>query len=523
MAPRKKAVKAVKKAVKNAVSINDLIERIRQRSAISRTVFSRAPMRNPIQSMVPRRIPITANLVDYYGITEPALYDIAAPTARAIAREKAGPNAIQISRRSAEQIKKELTSLGSTKDAAAKIRDAFAKVNPTPKKPAGPSRPSAPSAPKAPPSTPASSPSLDKEAEKLASLLLMPHATKEAAIATKDAVVAKMVENPALEEKVREVVSSGELSAKKPLALAKKDATEAAMTLEQREMKAALAATLTKRRTLLADDEEEAPGPAPAPAPKKTGKLDPALRALIGATVSGGPPTAKPKAPSAAADPVDAALVAVAEALKPKPPPLPPRAPGSGPPPPPPLPPPKAKAGPGKFAIVVPGTESRAPSSSTSKPKPTVSAEQKGLLEEMAAKLKRQQEKIEGTLAPAIVDFARPVETEAPNPVREALQARLRAQPELAATVAKSDEVDDFGDALQSKGYILQSVSFPSSQWKTPASIRWLRSNGIAPMKKSHKVGRNYIYTVASPKLFSKYYTSDLMSRGRKIELIYGK
>jgi hypothetical protein len=379
----------------------------------------------------------------------------------------------------------------------------------------------------APPPTP--DPSLDKEAvvkeaEKLASLLLMPHETKEAAIATKDAVVAKMAENPALEEKVREVVSSGELSAKKPLALAKKDAAEAAMTPEQRERKAILDATLKKRRTLLSDDEEETPAPAPAPGPgpKKTGKLDPALRALIGATVSGGPPTAKPKAPPTSAE-VDAAITAVAEAVKPKPPPPPPRAPGSGPPPPPPPPPPKAKAAPGKFAIVVPGTESRAPSSSTSKPKPTVSADQKSLLDEMAAKLKRQQEKIEGTLAPAIVDFERPVETESSNPVRDALQARLRAQPELAARVAKSDETDEFGDALRSKGYILQSVSFPSSQWKTPASIRWLRSNGIVPMKKSHKVGRNYIYTVVSPKMFSKYYTSELMSRGRKIALIYGK
>jgi hypothetical protein len=149
-----------------------------------------------------------------------------------------------------------------------------------------------------------------------------------------------------------------------------------------------------------------------------------------------------------------------------------------------------------------------------------VSADQKGLLEEMAAKLKRQQDKIEGLLAPGIVDFARPeAEPAEPSAMDEALQARLRAEQERAASV----EVDEFGDALRSKGYILQSVSFPSSQWKTPASIRWLRSNGIVPMKKSHKVGRNYIYTVLSPKMFSKYYTSELMSRGRKIALIYGK
>jgi hypothetical protein len=150
----------------------------------------------------------------------------------------------------------------------------------------------------------------------------------------------------------------------------------------------------------------------------------------------------------------------------------------------------------------------------------------------MVAKLKKQQAKIDGTVAPGIVDFERPTVVEKPSVMsaaEEALQARLRLLQEREAAEAADRaargevEVDEFGDALRSKGYVLQSVSFPASQWKTTASIRWLRSNGIAPMKKSHKVGRNYIYTVASPKLFSKYYTSDLMSRGRKIELIYGK
>ena len=532
MAP-KKAVKAVKKKA-STKAIDDLLALIRKRTELSRISFAVPQMRNPIQNIVPRRGPVTPNFVDYYAMADskPAVTqidDVVLPSARAIARAKAVPNATQISRRSAEQIKKELTALGSTKEQAAKIRDAFAKAGPTVPV-VNPKKPTAPTAPPAPPPTPtppAPTPALDEEATGLVSRLLTPHDTKEDAVATKDEVLARIAESPALADKIRDIASSkistGELGVKIP-GLSKRDAAEAAKTPAQREAAAKLAISLAKRRAVL-EDEEEPEAPAPAPAPKKTGKLDPALRALIGATVSGGPPA--PRAPKPK-DPVEEAIEAVVEATKPKPPPPPPRAPRSGPPPPPPPPPPpKAKAAPGKFAVVVvPGTDSSASSTRSRRPAPPAGSAD--MLAEMEAKLKKRLEKLEGS--PAFTDIERPMIVDAPKELSVAeiaLQNRLRdaAEREAAAKAAAeaAGEVDEFGDALRSKGYILQAVSFPASQWKTPSSIRWLRSNGIIPMKKSHKVGRNYIYTVAPSKMFSKYYKSKMMSRGRPIELIYGK
>lgn len=528
MAPKKKKVK--KKDSSKA--IDDLLALIKKRAELSRISFAVPQIRNPIQSIVPRRGPVTPNFVDYYAMADSksapapavvAIDDVVLPSARAIARAKAVPNATQISRRSAEQIKKELAALGSTKEQAAKIRDAFAKAGP-PVSVVKPKKPTAPTAPPTPPPTP--TPALDEEATGLVSRLLTPHDTKAAAVATKDEVLARIAESPVLADKVRDITSSkiatGELGVKIP-GLSKRDAAEAAKTPAQREAAAKLAISLAKRRAALEDEEEPEATDAPAPAPKKTGKLDPALRALIGATVSGGPPA--PRAPKPK-DPVEEAIEAVVEATKPKPPPPPPRAPGSGPPPPPP-PPPKAKAAPGKFAVVVvPGTDSSASSARSRRPAPPAGSAD--MLAEMEAKLKKRRERSDGP--PAFTDIERPMIVDAPKELSGpeiALQNRLlaKAEQEAAAKAAAeaAGEVDEFGSALRSKGYILQSVSFPASQWKTPSSIRWLRSNGIIPMKKSHKVGRNYIYTVAPAKMFSKYYKSKMMSRGRPIELIYGK
>ena len=530
MAPKKKKVK--KKAVKDSSkAVDDLLALIKKRAELSRISFAVPQMRNPIQNIVQRRGPVTPNFVDYYAMSDSksapapavvAIDDVVLPSARAIARAKAVPNATQISRRSAEQIKKELAALGSTKEQAAKIRDAFAKAGPMVPV-VKPKKPTVPTAPPTPPPTP--TPALDEEATGLVSRLLTPHDTKAAAVATKDEVLARIAESPVLADKVRDITSSkiatGELGVKIP-GLSKRDAAEAAKTPAQREAAAKLAISLAKRRAAL-EDEEEPEAPTPAPVPKKTGKLDPALRALIGATVSGGPPA--PRAPKPK-DPVEEAIEAVVEATKPKPPPPPPRAPGSGPPPPPP-PPPKAKAAPGKFAVVVvPGTDSSASSARSKRPAgPAGSAD---MMAEMEAKLKKRLERSDGP--PAITDIERPVIVDAPKEPSGheiALQNRLLAEAErdaaAKAAAEAAGEVDEFGSALRSKGYILQSVSFPASQWKTPSSIRWLRSNGIIPMKKSHKVGRNYIYTVAPAKMFSKYYKSKMMSRGRPIELIYGK
>ena len=70
--------------------------------------------------------------------------------------------------------------------------------------------------------------------------------------------------------------------------------------------------------------------------------------------------------------------------------------------------------------------------------------------------------------------------------------------------------------------YTLQAVTFPESDWKSSSSLRWLRSNGIKPIKKADRQGSLFRYRIVDPKGFNDYYTSELTSRGRKINLVYG-
>jgi len=70
--------------------------------------------------------------------------------------------------------------------------------------------------------------------------------------------------------------------------------------------------------------------------------------------------------------------------------------------------------------------------------------------------------------------------------------------------------------------YTLQAVTFPDKDWKSSSSLRWLRSNGIKPIKKADRQGSLFRYRIVDPNGFNDYYTSELMSRGRKINLVYG-
>jgi hypothetical protein len=70
--------------------------------------------------------------------------------------------------------------------------------------------------------------------------------------------------------------------------------------------------------------------------------------------------------------------------------------------------------------------------------------------------------------------------------------------------------------------YTLHAVTFPDKDWKSSSSLRWLRSNGIKPIKKADRQGSLFRYRIVDPKGFNDYYTSELMSRGRKINLVYG-
>jgi hypothetical protein len=69
---------------------------------------------------------------------------------------------------------------------------------------------------------------------------------------------------------------------------------------------------------------------------------------------------------------------------------------------------------------------------------------------------------------------------------------------------------------------VLYEITFPVKDWKTSSSLRWLRSNGIKPMKKAMQSGSVYKYAIASSKGLKDPYTSDLVSRGRKIHMTYG-
>jgi hypothetical protein len=104
--------------------------------------------------------------------------------------------------------------------------------------------------------------------------------------------------------------------------------------------------------------------------------------------------------------------------------------------------------------------------------------------------------------------------------ISRALEAR-RAQ-----MAPDDDDFDGEGLGGRMRGcgqYTLQAITFPDTDWKTSSSLRWLRSNGIKPIKKADHTGSLYRYRIADPKGFTKYYTSELMSRGRKINMVYGK
>lgn len=104
--------------------------------------------------------------------------------------------------------------------------------------------------------------------------------------------------------------------------------------------------------------------------------------------------------------------------------------------------------------------------------------------------------------------------------ISRALEAR-RAQ-----MAPDDDDFDGEGLGGRMRGcgqYTLQAITFPDTDWKTSSSLRWLRSNGIKPIKKADHTGSLYRYRIVDPKEFTKYYTSELMSRGRKINMVYGK
>jgi hypothetical protein len=79
------------------------------------------------------------------------------------------------------------------------------------------------------------------------------------------------------------------------------------------------------------------------------------------------------------------------------------------------------------------------------------------------------------------------------------------------------------GVGADSDEYKLHYVAFPDDKWTTSSSLRWLRSNGIVPIKKAMHIPEYYKYQIMPPSDNKDYVGHELVSRGRKILLGYAR
>lgn len=79
------------------------------------------------------------------------------------------------------------------------------------------------------------------------------------------------------------------------------------------------------------------------------------------------------------------------------------------------------------------------------------------------------------------------------------------------------------GAGADADQYKLHFVAFPDDKWTTSSSLRWIRSNGIVPIKKALHIPEYYKYQILPPSDNKDYMTHELMSRGRKILLGYAR
>ena len=79
------------------------------------------------------------------------------------------------------------------------------------------------------------------------------------------------------------------------------------------------------------------------------------------------------------------------------------------------------------------------------------------------------------------------------------------------------------GSGADADQYKLHFVAFPDDKWTTSSSLRWIRSNGIVPIKKALHIPEYYKYQILPPSNNKDYMTHELMSRGRKILLGYAR
>jgi len=79
------------------------------------------------------------------------------------------------------------------------------------------------------------------------------------------------------------------------------------------------------------------------------------------------------------------------------------------------------------------------------------------------------------------------------------------------------------GVGADSDEYKLHYVAFPDDKWTTSSSLRWLRSNGIVPIKKAMNIPEYYKYQIMPPSDNKDYVGHELVSRGRKILLGFAR
>jgi len=66
------------------------------------------------------------------------------------------------------------------------------------------------------------------------------------------------------------------------------------------------------------------------------------------------------------------------------------------------------------------------------------------------------------------------------------------------------------------------AATFPSSKWTTASSLRWLRSNGLHPIRKSTKINGAYSYALQSPVGYSSFNSVKMSHKNKDFTIVYG-
>ena len=66
------------------------------------------------------------------------------------------------------------------------------------------------------------------------------------------------------------------------------------------------------------------------------------------------------------------------------------------------------------------------------------------------------------------------------------------------------------------------AATFPASKWTTASSLRWLRSNGLHPIRKSTKINGAYSYALQSPVAYSSFNSVNMSHKNKDFTIVYG-